>query len=111
MIDSVAGDSTAPLKPWSARAAISRLARVGERAPERGQREQRGADEEHAAAAEQVGRAPAEHQEAGERQRVGVDHPLQAGGREMQPGAHRRQRDVDDRDVEDDHELGQADDE
>ena len=87
------------------------IARVRERACERGQREHRGADEEHAPAAEQVGRAAAEHQEAGERQRVGVDHPLQAGGREMQPGAHRRQRDVDDRDVEDDHELREADDE
>ena len=64
------------------------------------------ADEEHAPAAEQVRGAPAEHQEAGERERVGVDDPLEAGGREAEPVADRRQRDVDDRHVEDDHELG-----
>jgi hypothetical protein len=39
---------------------------------------------EDAPAAEQVGRAAAEEQEAGEGQRVGVDHPLQVDGREAE---------------------------
>ena len=110
MIASVAGETTAPPKPWSARAPISSAARVGQRAGERGEHEQRRPGEEHAPATEQVGGPPAEHQEAREGDRVGVDDPLQAGGREVETVAHRRQRDVDDGDVEDDHELRQADD-
>ena len=76
---------------------------------QRSEREQRRAGEEHAPAAEQVGRAPAEHQKAAEGDRVGVHDPLQPRRREAEAVADRRQRDVDDRDVEDDHELRQAD--
>jgi hypothetical protein len=47
-------------------------------------------------------------QKARERQRVGVDHPLLAGSRHVKRRAHLRQRDVDDRHVADDHELGHA---
>ena len=97
----LAGEMIAPPKPCSARAPTSSAARVGQRAGQRGEREQRGAGQEHAPAAEQVGGAAAEQQEAGEGQRVGVDDPLQARGREVRPCADRRQRDVDDRDVED----------
>ena len=67
--------------------------------------------EEHPPPAEQVGGAAAEQEEAGEGQRVRVDDPLQAGGREAEVVADRRQGDVDDRDVEDHHELREADDE
>ena len=110
MIASVAGDTTAPPKPWSARAPISiaresASAHASEASTNRAvpatntrRRPSRSAD------------ATAEHQEAREGDRVGVDDPLQAGGREMQPVAHRRQRHVHDGDVEDHHELGQADD-
>ena len=77
-------------------------------AGQRGGREEQQPGHEHAPAAEQVGGAAAEEQEAGEGQRVGVDHPLQVDGREAEVVADRRQRDVDDRDVEDDHELREA---
>ena len=58
--------------------------------------------------AEQVGGTPAEHQKSGERDRVGVDDPLQVRVGEAEARVDRRQRDVDDRDIEDDHELRQA---
>ena len=50
---------------------------VGEPAGERGEREQRQPEDEHAPAPKQVSGAAAEQQEAGERDRVGVDDPLQ----------------------------------
>ena len=49
-----------------------------EAAEQAGDREQHQAADEDPAAAEQVGEAPAEQQEAGERQDVCVDDPLQA---------------------------------
>jgi hypothetical protein len=76
-----------------------------EPAGERGGGEQRHAGDEHLAAAEQVGGAAAEEQEAAEGQRVGVDDPLQVVLGEVQRVLDRRQRDVHDRRVEDDHEL------
>ncbi len=80
-----------------------------ERARKRRGGEEKDAHEQDSPAPEQVGCAPAEHQQAGEGQRVGVDYPLQALGREVQGSLDRRQRDVHDRDVEDHHELGDAD--
>jgi len=68
------------------------------------------AGHEHAPAAEQIGGAPAEHEQAAEGQCVGVDDPLEAGRGEAEAVADLRQRDVHDRDVEDDHELRKADD-
>ena len=50
---------------------------VGEAAGERGEREEHQPEDEHPPATEQVGGAAAEQQEAGERDRVGVDDPLQ----------------------------------
>jgi hypothetical protein len=38
-------------------------------------------------------------QQGGKGDRIGVDHPLQAGKRGMKRRAHRRQRDIDDGDV------------
>ena len=81
---------------------------AGQAADQRGGGEQQQPEDEHAPAAEEVGGAAAEQQEARERQRVGVDDPLQVDRREAQVGADRRQRDVHDGDVEDDHELRQA---
>ncbi len=111
MIESVAGATIAPPNPCSARAAISRLRESASAHASEDSVNSATPDEEHSPAAEQVGRAAAQHQESGERQRVGVDHPLQAGGREVQAVAHRRQRDVDHGDVEDDHELREQHDE
>ena len=109
-IDSVAGESTAPPSPCNARAPSSRPRVSASAQASEDEGEQGGAREEHAAAPEQVGAASAEHQKAGERERVGVHDPLQAAWREAQPVVDRRQRDVHDRDVQDDHELRQADD-
>ena len=56
----------------------------GETADERGGGEDDDADEEDAPPPEQVGRAPAEQQEAAERDRVGGDDPLQVVPREVE---------------------------
>ena len=76
-----------------------------EAAGQRGEGEDRDAGDEHPPAAEDVAGAGAEQQQAAERQRVGVLHPRQARGREVQRALDVRQRGDDDRDVEDDHEL------
>ncbi len=52
---------------------------------------------------------PPEKEEAGEGQRVGVDDPLQARRAEVQVALNGRQGDVDDRRVQDHHELADAD--
>ena len=86
------------------------LARVGQGVGGRRRAEERDADEEQPAAADEVGGAAAEEQEAAEHQRVGVDDPLQLLGAQIEIGLDRRQGDVDDRRVEHDHELREADD-
>ncbi len=70
----------------------------------RGQREHDQPGHEHAPAPEQVSQRAGRQQERGERERVGVDHPLQVGERGMQRALDVGQRDVDDRDVEQQHE-------
>ena len=82
------------------------MCRSGEAARERGEREHHQAEHEHAPAPEQVGRAPAEQQEAAEGEHVGVHDPLEVLLREVERGADGGQRDVDDRGVEHDDELG-----
>ena len=102
---SAAGESSAAPMPWIGATAMS-IARTGcEAARERSGGEQPEADQEHAAAAEDVAHPAAEQQQAAERERVAVDHPLQAFGAEAEVGLDGGQRDVHDRDVEDDHEL------
>ena len=104
-IESAAGESSAAPSPCSERKAISEPS--DQASPSSSELAVNSArpDHEQAPAAEQVGEPPAEHQHAAEEDRVGGDHPLQADLREVQVGLDRRQRDVDDRDVEDDHEL------
>ena len=82
-----------------------RRLRPGEAGEQRGEREHDEADQEQAPPPEQVGRAPAEQQEAAEDERVRADHPLQVLLREPEVDLDRGQRDVHDRDVQDDHEL------
>src|SRR6185437_8888249 len=53
---------------------------------------------------------PAEEQEAPEGEQVGVHDPGERGRTEAEVGADRRQRDVHDRRVEDDHQIAQAED-
>ena len=72
------------------------------------EREDRPADQVHALAAVVVADPPAEQDQAAERQQVGVDHPLQVGGAEVQAAPYRRQCDVDDRRVQHHHALPQA---
>ncbi len=81
--------------------------RLGLREParQRGEREEDQAGQEEPAAAEQIGHSTAEQQEAAEGQRVRVDDPREVLLGEAQIAADRRQRDVDDRGVEDDDEL------
>ena len=79
--------------------------RPGEAAQERARCEQGQARNEEASAAEQVSEPAPEQERTAEEDRVGGDHPLQALLREAEVGLDRRQRDVDNRDVEDDHEL------
>ena len=107
-MDSVAGATTAPPRPWNARATIKLALALGQATGQRRRGEQQEPDEQHPLVPEQVRRAPAEQQEAGERDRVGVDDPLQVDDREAEVIADRRQRDVHDRHVEDDHELREA---
>ncbi|MEO9174270.1 MAG: hypothetical protein ABI317_02065 [Gaiellales bacterium] len=83
--------------------------RRGERAGERREREHDDAGDEHPLPAEQIARTPAEQQEAAEGDGVGVHHPLQSADREAEVIADRGQRDVDDRHVEQHHELRGAD--
>ena len=108
MIASEHAAISAPARPWSARATIS-ISRFGASAAgQRGEPEQHQRSDERAALAEVVGGAAAEHQEAGEGDRVGVDDPLQVGRGEAEARLDRGQRDVDDAQVEDDHELRHA---
>ena len=104
----VAGARMAPPTPWAARAAISQ-APLWARPPSRLKRVNTSEPEhEHPPPTEQVGRPPAQHQEAGEGQGVGVDHPLLPGHRQAEVGPHLGQGHVDDGHVQDHHELGGA---
>ena len=87
-----------------------RSLRPGEPVEQRTDREDHEACDEEPAAPEQVGEPAAEQERAAEEDRVGGDHPLQALLAEVQVGLDRGQCDVDDRNVQDDHELGGDDD-
>jgi len=67
------------------------------------------ADEEEAAAPEAVGERAGRQHDGGERERVGVDHPLQPGQARVEVGRDVRERRVHDRDVEHEHRCGRAD--
>ena len=59
---------------------------------------------------EEVGGTAAEQEKPAKDKRVRIDDPLQARGGEMEVALDRRQRHVHDRRVQDDHELGDAND-
>ena len=105
-IDSAAGETSAAPRPCTRAGDDQPDLALGEAAGQRGEREEDEAGDEQAAAAEQVGEAAAEQQEAAEDQGVGVDDPREVVLGEVEVLADRRQRDVDDRRVEDDDELG-----
>ncbi len=80
----------------------------GEARCQRGDRDQHQPGHEDAPAPQQVRGAAAEQEEAAEGEHVGVDDPGQVLVGEVERFADRRQRDVDDRGIEDDHELGRG---
>ena len=105
---SVDGARTAAPSPWTARAASSCQPSCARPPAREASVKSAEPHEEHPLAPEQVAGPPAEQHEPGERDRVGVDHPLQPGGAEPQVRSHGRQGDIDDGDVEDDEELSGA---
>ena len=64
--------------------------------------------EQHAPASVAVAERPGEQQQPGERERVRVDHPLELAEVRVELAHQRRQRDVDDRVVDDDGEQARA---
>ncbi len=82
-----------------------RALRPGQPAEERARSEERQPGDEQPPPAEQVGEPTAKQKRSAEEDRVSGDHPLQVLLREPEVGFDRRQRDVHDRDVENDHEL------
>ena len=72
-------------------------------------REAEQADQERHLPPEQVTELAAQQQQAAERQRVRGDHPLPVHDGEAQRLLRRRQRDVHDRGIENDHELREGD--
>src|SRR5665811_1972152 len=82
---------------------------AGDPAEERGQGEDREADGEDAPAPQAVAQRPSRQQEGGERQRVGVDHQLQTGEAGVEVALDVGQGDVDDRDVQQQHERRDRD--
>ena len=86
MIESAAGEMSAAPRPCSARKPISIPDVVAMPFEERRDSEDHEPDEEEPLPSQEVAHAPAEQQEAGEDERVRVDHPLQAGLGEAERG-------------------------
>ena len=84
MIESVAGMMNAPPMPMNARVAMSWSDVVGERREQRAEAEDDEPDLERAPAAEPVTEAAQREQQAGEHERVRVDHPLQLAVRRVE---------------------------
>ena len=100
-----AGLRAAAPAPWTMRPAIEHPFGAGAGRQERARREQRRPGAEHAAPAEEVGDPAEQQQQAAERHHVGVDHPAQRPGVEIEVGLNGRQRHVDDGRVQHDDEL------
>ena len=105
--DSAEGTSSAANAPWQARGhqhgEIHRGAADG-----RDPRETDQPDQERHPPTQQVSQPATQQQQAAERQRVGGDHPLPVHRREVQRPLGRWQRDIHDRQVQDHHQLRQA---
>jgi hypothetical protein len=99
---------SAPPAPWRKRAPTSSPLALGHGAQERGSGEDGQPGQEDAALADQVAQAAGEQEQAPERDQVGIHDPGQITLREAQVVLDRRQRDVHDRRVQDDHEHAHA---
>ena len=84
--------------------------RLRKAAGQRGKHEQDDPGDEHPPATDEVTKTTPEQQEAAERDQVAIDHPRQARLREVQVALNMGQRNVDDRGIEDAHQLSQTDD-
>ena len=107
-IESVAGIISAAPMPWTTRLATSVVVSGARPAVAEESANSVDPDQERQPAAEDVAEAPAGHQQDRERQRVAVDRPLEAREARAEVALDRRQRDVDDRVVEHDHEQREA---
>ena len=103
--ESATAETTAPPRPWTARAATSIPCDVARPQASEATREERDADQEQPPVAEQVAEPAAQQQEAAEGQQVGVHDPGERGLGEAEVVPDRRQRDVHDRRVEHDHQV------
>ena len=110
MIERAAGETIAPPSPWTPARDEQHALGLGDPAHQRCGGEQRDAGHEQPAPPEPVGSPAAEQQEAPEYQRVRVQDPGEALLREPDVALDRRQRDIDDAGVQDDHELSNGDD-
>ena len=102
--DRADGATSAAPAPCTTREAHQQHRVVRQAAGQRRGREDRQPDHEHAPAAERVRGAAAEDQQAAERDRVSGHDPLHRRGREAELALDRRERHVDDAEVQDDHE-------
>ncbi len=109
MIESAAGEINARAEALECAEGDQHPFALREPVHQRGEREDHEPDQEDPLAPEQVAGAAAEEQEAAEDERVGSDDPLEAGFAQVEILLDRRQGDVHDRAVEDDHELREAD--
>jgi len=106
--ESATADTTAPPTPCTARAATRSSWELAKPAREGGEREDADAEQEQPAMAEQVTQPAPEKEETAERQQVRVDDPRERRLREPEVLLDRRERHADDRHVEDDHQVSQA---
>ena len=106
MIASAAGESSAAPRPWPARAANRVVAEPAMADANDDALKIAEAGQEHAPTAEQIGSPAAEEEQASEDERVAGDGPADVGAAELEVSREARQRDVHGRDVEDDHQLG-----
>ncbi len=85
--------------------------RARHRGRERRGREDAEAGQEHSASPEEIGCTPPEEQQAPEDERVARDRPADVGAGQVQVSREARKGDVHRRDVENDHQLGDEQDE
>ena len=98
----------APPMPWKAREMVRKKMSCAEPQAIEPSVKTHGADDEDAPAAVEVRERSRGEQQGGQAERVGVDHPLQVGERRVELGLDVGQRDVHDRDVEQQHEHAGA---
>ena len=108
--DSATAETIAPPTPCTARAAMSSPCELASPQASDAAVKSEMPIEEQPPMTEEIAEPAAEEKKAAESQQVRVDHPGERGLREAEVVPDRRQRDVHDRAVEDDHDVAQAED-